>query len=118
MLFTLIHQIEMNGLKFLFELCDDSALHRAHFADSPMVMLRFELEALSRGLNLTITVIQSDGPELSFNKFTDNQSIKNDEKNHHQDGWKNIYLSYHRFAFSLGEHYNALLPLDNNPNHY
>lgn len=56
---------------------------------------QMELEALSHALNISITVLQSSGPELVFNP----------SKNNCQD----IYLSFHRFAFSLGEHYNALL---------
>ena len=60
---------------------------------------QIELEALSRALNISITVLQSEGPELNFNPSND--------KNHQQ-----IYLSFHRFAFSLGEHYNALLRID------
>ena len=54
---------------------------------------QLELEALSRALDVTITVIQSDAPELNFN----------------EGDKERIYLSFHRYAFSLGEHYNALL---------
>lgn len=57
-----------------------------------------ELEALSHALDVTITVIQAHGPELNFNI---NES----------DTKQRIYLSFHRHAFSLGEHYNALLLL-------
>lgn len=60
---------------------------------------QIELEALSRALNVTIIVLQSEGPELIFNPSDDkNQQV--------------IYLSFHRYAFSLGEHYNALVRID------
>ena len=57
-----------------------------------------ELEALSHALNVTITVLQAHGPELNFNFGP-------------SDTKQRIYLSFHRHAFSLGEHYNALLLL-------
>ena len=60
---------------------------------------QIELEALSRALNITITVLQSEGPELNFNLPDDGSNER-------------IYLSFHRYAFSLGEHYNALLRID------
>ena len=58
---------------------------------------QIELQVLSRALNVSIIVLQSKGPKLNFNL-----NVEEDEK-------QIIYLSYHRFAFSLGEHYNALL---------
>lgn len=57
---------------------------------------QIELETLSRALNLTIIVLQSEGPEICFNSSQEQV----------------IYLSFHRFAFSLGEHYNALVRID------
>lgn len=62
---------------------------------------QIELEALSRTLDISITVLQAQGPELKFNASQEEEGDKQE-----------IYLSYHRFAFSLGEHYNALLPAD------
>lgn len=57
---------------------------------------QIELEALSRVLDIPIVVIQAEGPQLTFNT----------DSNSNQDP---IYLSFHRYAFSLGEHYNALV---------
>ena len=54
---------------------------------------QIELEVLSRSLGVCVTVLQAEGPELVFNG----------------EAVQKIYLSYHRFAFSLGEHYNALV---------
>lgn len=54
---------------------------------------QIELQVLSRSLNICVTVLQAEGPELVFN----------------EEAEQKIYLSYHRFAFSLGEHYNALI---------
>lgn len=52
-----------------------------------------EVEALSRALNVSIVVLQATGPDLTFN--AESASV--------------LHLSYHRHAFSLGEHYNALI---------
>jgi OTU domain-containing protein 6 len=54
---------------------------------------QIELDVLSRCLGVCVTVLQAEGPQLVFNAESE---LK-------------IYLSYHRFAFSLGEHYNALI---------
>lgn len=56
---------------------------------------QIELEALSRALDICIVVLQAEGPKLEFNESAAYKQI--------------IYLSYHRSAFSLDEHYNALL---------
>lgn len=56
---------------------------------------QIELEALSRALEICIVVLQAGGPKLEFNEDAAEK--------------QKIYLSYHRFAFSLGEHYNVLL---------
>lgn len=53
---------------------------------------QIELEVLSRSLGVCVIVLQAEGPELAFNGEAEQK----------------IHLSYHRFAFSLGEHYNAL----------
>ena len=54
---------------------------------------QIDLEALRRSLGICSIVFQAEGPELIFNAEAE----------------RKIYLSYHRFAFSLGEHYNALI---------
>jgi OTU domain-containing protein 6 len=54
---------------------------------------QIELDVLSRCLGVCVTVLQAEGPQLVFN----------------EEAKQKIYLSYHRFAFSLGEHYNALI---------
>ena len=54
---------------------------------------QLELQALADALPARITVIQASGDDLCFGEGNDLQ----------------IYLSYHRHAFSLGEHYNALI---------
>lgn len=59
---------------------------------------QIELDVLSHALDISITVIQAEGPEINFN-FQQGSDSKRPR----------IYLSFHRFAFSLGEHYNALL---------
>ena len=54
-----------------------------------------ELRALSEALEYPVEVIQADGPVLEFGS---------------QFGEKNVLLiSYHRYAYSLGEHYNSLV---------
>ena len=65
---------------------------------------QMELEALSRALGITIVVIQAEGLELKFNEN------ENETENNSDILRERIYLSFHKFAFSLGEHYNALLP--------
>jgi len=62
---------------------------------------QLELEALSRALKCTITVHQATHPAITFNGGA---SLQNCQVPH-------VHLSYHRHAFSLGEHYNALLPI-------
>lgn len=56
-----------------------------------------ELQSLAQVLERKIEVIQSDGPILTFGEQFDDRS--------------KITLSYHRHAFSLGEHYNSLIPI-------
>lgn len=60
-----------------------------------------ELEALSRALNCAIIIHQARQPAITFN----DDAVKHDAQAHQ------LHLSYHRHAFSLGEHYNALLPI-------
>ncbi len=55
---------------------------------------QMELEALAQALPARIIVIQAAGEDLLFGP---------------EDAEILIYLSYHRHAFSLGEHYNALI---------
>lgn len=61
-----------------------------------------ELEALSKVLGISITILQSEGSELNFNYCeSEKECLKG-----------RIYLSYHRHAYSLGEHYNALSKIE------
>jgi OTU domain-containing protein 6 len=57
---------------------------------------QMELEALSQALPARITVVQAVGDDLVFGEDGAAAAV-------------DIYLSYHRHAFSLGEHYNALI---------
>lgn len=56
-----------------------------------------ELQALSHTLDAVIEVLQADAPVITFG---------NEEKH---DKKKRLLLSYHRHAYSLGEHYNSLV---------
>ena len=55
-----------------------------------------ELQSLTQALDRRINVVQSDGPMLTFGEQFAEKS--------------KLMLSYHRHAFSLGEHYNSLIP--------
>lgn len=55
-----------------------------------------ELQSLAQSLARRINVVQSDGPVLTFGEEFAEES--------------KLMLSYHRHAFSLGEHYNSLIP--------
>lgn len=57
-----------------------------------------ELQSLAQALQRRINVVQSEGPILTFGEEFPLES--------------KIILSYHRHAFSLGEHYNSLIPFD------
>jgi OTU domain-containing protein 6 len=63
---------------------------------------QIELEALSRAFDCSFTVHQANLPPCDFNP----DARKRDRPH--------LHLSYHRHAFSLGEHYNALVPKDPN----
>lgn len=55
-----------------------------------------ELQALSRALDVVIEVIQADGPVITFG-----DEVSKDKPR--------LFISYHRHAYSLGEHYNSLV---------
>ena len=57
-----------------------------------------ELQALSHALDVVIEVLQADAPVITFG---------NEEGD--RDKRKRLLLSYHRHAYSLGEHYNSLV---------
>ena len=78
---------------------DDKFINYCHKLESTgMWGGQIELQVLSRALDIGIVVLQAQAPKLEFN-------VEEGDK-------QRIYLSYHRHAFSLGEHYNALLKVE------
>jgi len=65
-----------------------------------------ELRALSQALKLPIEVVQADGPSMVVGEeFKMLNGASDDDGG---DGEKRLVLTYHRHAYGLGEHYNAV----------
>jgi len=71
-----------------------------------------ELRALSQALKLPIEVVQSDGPSMvvgeEFVKNLSNGDSVGDNLEKALKGENKLILTYHRHAYGLGEHYNAV----------
>lgn len=68
-----------------------------------------ELRALSQALKRPIEVVQADGPSMVVGEEFVNKIINGDsDGDRRQNGEKRLILTYHRHAYGLGEHYNAV----------
>lgn len=68
---------------------------------------QLELRALATALQRPIRVYSADAPPLTMgDEYNNNNHDDNNEKE------KMIRLSYHRFYYALGEHYNAVITRD------
>ena len=69
---------------------------------------QLELRALSHGLKCPIVVFSAEGPPLTMGQEFESGSGE-------EDGWakkKAVLISFHRYYYDLGEHYNSVVPLE------
>ena len=70
---------------------------------------QLELRALSEGLKCPIVVFSAEGPPLTMGAEFAEDEVEGDDKK----GWdkkKALLLSFHRYYYALGEHYNSVIP--------
>jgi len=69
---------------------------------------QLELRALSHGLKVPVVVFSAEGPPLNMGQEYENNG--SDVENSYEKK-KAVLVSFHRYYYALGEHYNSVVPI-------
>lgn len=72
---------------------------------------QLELRALSHGLKVPVVVFSAEGPPLVMGKEYEGETNDGEDGGDY-DAKKAVLVSFHRYYYDLGEHYNSVVPVE------